>query len=152
MSSKLMPELVKLESSPVWKEANRIAEYMYKITANIPEEDRWQSPHKMRLAANDMIFNVALGLGNGAPSGQEFDWGYARKYVAGLKTMYRFWCRQGSVAIDPEIMVALDRLTDMIDAELKTAYERAEKLEQENLKPWLKKYKMWQEMAEGPKL
>lgn len=152
MSKKLMPKLAKLEASPIWKEANRIAERIYKITADYPDEEKWQSRHKLRQSASDLIFYVALGLGNGAPGGQEFDWGYARKSITALKTIYRFAGRQGFLEIDPAIMVDLDRLVEAVDTELAEAYERVDQLEQNTLKPWLKKYRIWQEISKEPKL
>ena len=150
--SKLAPKPLNLEASPIWKEADRIAEFMFTLSDTVSDDERWLSYHKMRQASSDLIFYVSMALGNGSPGGQEYEWGLARKSVAGLKTMYRFAARRGVFAIDPKMMVSLDKLIKVIDKELKQAYDRADAVDERSLKPWLKKYKMWQEMSKEPKI
>jgi len=140
----------KIEDSSIWKEANALAEFVYTKLPEFPDEERWDSQRKLRTAANELIFNIAKAVTNTIPMGAKYDWSYARKELAALKTMYRFAGRQKFIELDPEIMVRLDHLGTAIDAELASAREaevkETKRMQTEDLKPWQEKYRLWKEM------
>lgn len=140
---------VKLEEEPLWKLANEVAEEVYKVLPEIPEEEKWDTAVKLRTAANNMLFSVGEAVGNGGPATMEYEWGDARKYMAALKTMYRFAGRQHFIEIDPELMVKLDKGMQIIDDELRKSYELTEKANQDELEMWRDRYRLWKEKTEG---
>lgn len=133
------------EKEPLWVLANEIAEYMYAILSQLPEEERWDTTSKIRATANNLLFYIAESIGSGGPTTMEYEWGDARKYAVALKTMYRFAGRQKFVEIEPEVMVKLDKCIDMIDSELQSAYEMTEKASQDELEIWRDRYRLWKE-------
>ncbi|HSX36018.1 MAG TPA: hypothetical protein VLH84_03745 [Patescibacteria group bacterium] len=146
MSSLKTPEPLKLENSALWKEVNSLVEHLYGRLSALPEDEKWNSVYKIRTASTDLVFYVGMALGNGAPMGGEYEWGNARKHAAALKTIYRHVGRLKLMELDPDVMVRLDKIIKQIDEELAVAYKRIDAVNDAELKPWLEKYRIWQEM------
>ncbi len=152
MGQPATPKPLKLEQTHVWKEANAIAEHVYSKLEDLPEEEKWSFAQKLRMCASDLMFHIALALGNGSPTGMEYEWGQSRKYAAGMLTMYRFAGRQHFFELDPQIMVRLSALIVEIDTSLASAYQQAEAYQEKDMQPWLEKYKIWQQISKEPKI
>lgn len=146
--SRPLRKRIRPEDEPLWVLANELAEFMYGILAQLPEEERWDTASKIRTAANNLLFSTAEAVGNGGPATMEYEWGDVRRYAVALKTMYRFAGRQGFVDIDPEIMLKLDRCMNIIDEEMTHACELTEKANQDELEAWREKYRLWKEKTE----
>jgi hypothetical protein len=143
----------RLEDNSIWRSANELAELMYDKAGELPDEEKWQLAHKLRSAANDLLFFAAQALGSSDPLPATFEWAHAHKYAFALKTMYRFAARRNFIELEPAVMVQIDQLIKHIDAELAKAKARAdanaEKQEAKDLKPWLKKYQLWKQINGG---
>ena len=138
--TKAGPKLKRLEDSILWKEACDLAEYIYSQLHLFPAEETWVTASKLRNSANDLMFFVAQGLGNSSPSTTEYDWSNARKTAGTLKTMYRFACRQKFIELEPEVMVRLSKLAELIDAEVTAAYEQTDATYKKEVEAWHRKY------------
>lgn len=114
----------KLEDNALWREGCDLAEYMYGKLHELPEEEKWDSEAKLRHAASDVMFYLAQAIGNASPGNVEYDWGNVRKCVYGLKTIYRFVCRQKFIALEPAVMVRIDHLINEVDVQIQKAYEQ----------------------------
>ena len=130
---KVDKKLVRLEEMPLWKEVCELAEYMYSKLHEFTDQEKWGTQSKLRTSANDLMFVVSRALGDASPSGSEYEWGQARKHAAALKTMYRFACRQHFIELEPAIMVRLDNLFALIDAEVDKAYQQTKEANDKEL-------------------
>ncbi len=116
----------KLEDMPLWQMANEVAEHAYARLSEMPEEERWDTTAKLRSAASQLLYNVAMALGNSAPAATEFDWAQANKQLFALKTMYRFAGRQHFLKLDPDIMLKFDEMARIIADETVEAFKQTD--------------------------
>ena len=135
-----------LEDSIIWKKTSDVVELMYGKLHEFPEEEKWVTSARLRAEANYLLLYVAEGLGNSAPSGAEYEWGQARKYAFGVKALYRMAGRQHFIELVPEVMVELDEIIGLIEAERANAKKRTEANEKKELDHWLKKYELWKKV------
>lgn len=140
--------LQRLEDEPLWVEANALAEFVYALLPELPEDEKWDTALKLRTAANNLIFSTAEALGNGGPSTMEYEWGDVRKYASALKTMYRFAGRQEFIDFDPSIMVRLNKFLTAVGEELSQAYERTAKSNADELEAWRDRYALWKQKTQ----
>jgi len=124
------------ENDPLLKEASDLAEYIYGILHDLPEEERWNTEAKLRQAANDLMFHTALAIGNASPSNNEFDWGYVRKDAYALKVMYRFAARQKFLQLEPEIMIRLRAFIKAVNKKSQEAYRQTETKNKLDFERW----------------
>jgi site-specific recombinase XerD len=143
-----MSKSAKVEDDPIWDAMNGLVERMYETARALPDEERWQSAHKLRSSAVDLLFFAAQGLGATSPGAASFEWASARKQVVALKALYRFVGRQKFINLEPEVMLELDKLTKAIDAKLAQEALKTKQQEADDLKPWLKKYEIWKKISE----
>lgn len=135
-----------LEEEPLWKESCDIAEVVYGLLGEIPDEEKYNTTSKLRSSANDLIYYVSMAVGNTSQLNREYDWSNARRFASALKTMYRFSGRQGFFEIDPEFMVKIDAIIDQVDVQLDEALKDTKAAGKADIKPYLEKYQMWKEM------
>jgi hypothetical protein len=138
---------LRLEDEPLWVETNSIAEEIYKILSDIPEDEKWDIASKLRTSAVNLMFSIAEALGDARPVTTEFEWGESRKYIASLKTIYRFAGKQGFFELDPNMMVRFDKLMSDIDDKIAAAYDQTEADNKHDLDMWRTKYQLWREKA-----
>jgi hypothetical protein len=137
------------EDSPIYKEATGIAEYMYSnVLSQFDEfsQERWNTEKKIRDASNNIVFYVAQSVGSSTLAGTEYEWNLARKNLFALRAMYVFSDKQKFLKLAPEIVVRMDNLLVKIDGEIEASKKEIDRLNKEELKPWLEKYKLWHEM------
>jgi hypothetical protein len=146
MNKKSITKPGKLEDDALWREACDLAEFMYGKLDDFPQDEKWNSAVKLRNAANDLMFVIGQASGSANPIGAEYEWGNARKYASGLKTIYRFTGRQKFIDFDPSIMVRLDKLIEQIDKQFDKGEKRSEAYWQKDINDWHKKYKLWKKM------
>ncbi|HSX31040.1 MAG TPA: hypothetical protein VLE99_03935 [Candidatus Saccharimonadales bacterium] len=147
MSKQPGPEIETVEESVIWREACDLAEYMYGIVHELREHgEEFRTESKIKYSANDLMFYVAQALGNAIPSGAQFEWGNARRNLSSLKTMYRFAGRQKFLVIDPAIMVRLDKLNKLIEAEIQKAAAKTKAANEAQLSVWREEYSLWRKM------
>lgn len=141
-------KMEKLEDNVLWREACNIAEAVYDVLDDIPEDEKWSTTPKLRSAANDMMLHVSQALSCTAPGVGVYDWSNAARAAGSLKTMYRFAGRQKFIDLDPEIMVRLDSLILKIQKESTIALSESKTSEERDIEHWRKKYKIWKAMQE----
>lgn len=61
--------------------------------------------------------------------------------------MYIFASKTGFIKLDPNEIVRIDKLVVKIDAEQKATQKETKLKTVEELKPWLEKYRIWQEIS-----
>ncbi len=132
-----------LEKDPIWKETLAVVEYMYSILDEFPEDEKWGTMAHVRSASTYLLYTVAQGIGNGAPTGSEYDWGNALKHLSGLKAMCVLAYKQRFVKIDPTIMVRMDELLKQIDARQDESLKVAKNHEAKDMANWQKRYDLW---------
>ena len=140
-----------LRTHPLWKGTYELIEFMYgridEIIENFPNE-KWATATKLRSSANDSLFYVAQCVSGTSSDGAEYDWSNARKSLFSLQTMYVFAGKQKFLELDPEIVVKIDELIQMVDTGIKTSRKEAEDKSKKELEPWLEKYRLWQQMQD----
>jgi hypothetical protein len=137
------PTLVKLEDSHLWLEACSIAEIIYAVLDELPEDEKWATASKLRNTANDLMYYISQAVSATSPASNEYEWSHVRKSIGALKTMYRFAGRQKFFELQPEVMVRFDKLIALVDIEVMKAYEQNEADKARDLETWHQKYKIW---------
>ncbi len=86
----------------------------------------------------------------GAGTGQalEFDCITARKHLNTLQAMYAFAAQQKMIKLEPKLVARIEKLVSKIDAEQQFSQTELKRKTEEELKPWLNKYRLWKEMSE----
>lgn len=149
MRKPMQPVLTKVEDSPLWKEANALAELIYGITGQLPEEEKWTIGYKFKNAATDLIFYTTQALASTSRGGAEQDWSQARKAAYAMRTEYRFSGRQKWTELDPEVMVRIDTFIKQVDHEITKNAKMADDANQYDLDLWREKYKIWSKLHES---
>jgi site-specific recombinase XerD len=143
-----------MRNNHIWKEAYSLAEFFYKVIeedfSNFPEE-KYNNERKLRTAANDLIYYVSQAVASVMYDVNEFDWNYARKSLFTMQTLYSFSAKQNYTKLDPSIMIRIDKLIAKIDTELLSTGIHKEKRAEEEMEPWLEKYRLWKIMESKPK-
>ena len=130
----------------ILKDAEAVAESVYAILPELPEDEKWNTTAKLRNSTNDFIFFTAQAVGHIRTPGQEYDLDMAHKYANALRTLYVFAGKQNFINIDPDVVVKLDRLMKRFEAEADVAKGNVEDLTKQELEPWYEKYRLWKEM------
>jgi hypothetical protein len=139
-----------MKKNPLLEEATAITESMYMIAEAIETDlldEKWRTASKLKNAANDAYFYVAQVVGAGKNQALEFDCINARKHLNTLKAMYVFATKQNMTELDPELVVKIDSLVSEVDAEQVSGQKEIERKTQEELEPWLEKYRIWQKIS-----
>lgn len=139
-----------MKNSPLLNEASAIAEFMYDVANEIETnllDEKWRTASKLKNAAVDAYFYLAQVVGAGEAQSLEYDCINARKYFNVLKSMYIFVAKQGMVELDPELIVRIDKVVKKIDAEKEAGQEEIKRKVEEEMKPWLEKYRIWQKIS-----
>lgn len=144
-----MRQILNLEDNLLWQDANYLAEYIYGILPDMPSSEEFDTTSKLRHSSNDLLFAAAQAVGSTtAPVGTAYEWSIVIKYAAGLKTIYRFACKQGFIRLEPDVMVKLENVIKQASIEIDKAHKKTKLQEENELKPWLEKYRLWKEMQQ----
>lgn len=149
MKKPVQPIFNKVEESPLWKEANELAELIYAATTQLPEEEKWMHGYKFKNVATDLIFNTTQALASTSRAGAEHDWNQVRKAAYTMRTEYRFSGRQKWTELDPEVMVRIDSFIKQVDKEIIKSAKMADDANQYDLDLWREKYKLWSKLHES---
>ena len=139
-----------MKENSLLTEVSAIASAMYEVAESIEANDvdeKWRTVSKLKNAANDAYFCVAQVIGAGKAQSAEFDCINARKNLNTLKSMYIFASRQGMTELDPELVVRIDKVVKVIDAEQDASKKEIKYKTEEEMKPWLEKYRIWQKIS-----
>lgn len=143
----------KLRDHPIWKETFALAEHIYDCldqeSENFPDTEEWNTRSKLRNSVNDAMFYVSMAAGSRAPGGNEYEWNNAKKHISALLSMYLFAGRRRFLPLDPEIVVRIEGLLETISMEIDTARDSAKRREQEELEPWMERYRLWEKINGG---
>jgi hypothetical protein len=141
----------KIRDDKLWKDVYTLVEGAYAkiddLIAGFPDE-QWTTAAKLRNAASDSLFYVSLATGSAAPETGQYDWSNARKNLFALQAMYTFAAKQKFFELEPEVVVKIDSLLEQIDKKLHESKAQWDKRNQEELEPWLEKYRIWQKISE----
>ncbi len=137
-----MSQLKLVKTQPLLEEVFLIAEYMYGILAELPEEEEWATTAKLRSSCQDLLYYVALADGNSEPIGAKYDWSSAHKYASALRTLYRFAGKQNFVEFEPSLIVRLDKVIADIDTATVKVSVWAKQLDQQQLADLREKYEI----------
>lgn len=146
MSALELPQALDLENDPIWRESCDIAEHIYSQLSFLPEEERFTTERNLRFTANYLMFMTSQAIGNGKPSGGDQEWGGVRQQAASLYTMYRFAGKQKFIELDPNIMMRIKKLIKEIDKKLEEAYKQTKEHNEEEMKRWQERYRIWKEI------
>ena len=139
----------KIRNSKMWKNVYALAEEGYDMASDIllrfPDE-KWDTAGKLKTAACDSLFAVSQALGGPAPESAYYDWNYSRKSRFTFQSIYTFAARQKYFMLDPQIVVTIDRLIDEIDEQLAICKKKTKEKDQEDMGPWLERYRIWQKI------
>lgn len=137
---------IKVNDKGVLELTTEIAEAIYDVLHEYPSEERWQSGSKLHNSAIDLLFHVSVATADTENTLNQTDWRYALKYAQALETIYIFAGKQGFYKIDPEVVVKIQELREILKVELKKAQRSSEATDAKDMKKWLEKYTMWKEM------
>jgi hypothetical protein len=139
-----------MKKNPLLEEATVIANSTYRVADAIETDsldEKWRTASKLKNAANDAYFYVAQVTGAGKNQALEFDCINARKHLNTLKAMYIFAAKQSITELDPELVMKIDRLVLEIDSEQVSSQKEIKRKAEEELEPWLEKYRIWQKIS-----
>lgn len=133
----------------ITKELDDIATDIYKnvlsrFTKQSPEY--YSTASRIRQGLTDSYFYIAQAEGSSKKGINDYEWNYARKFLNGLKAMLIFAQKQKMVGSTANIVKKLDTIIKEVDGRIKIEIVDKKKLDAEELKPWLDKYKLWKEM------
>jgi site-specific recombinase XerD len=134
------------------KEASALAHSMYEVANAIETElldEKWRTASKLKNAANDSYFYMAQVFGAGKAQALEFDCISARKNLNTLKAMYVFAAKQNMTELDPALVVKIEKMISEIDAAQESSQTEVKRKAEEELKPWLEKYRIWQQISKN---
>lgn len=149
MSAFPKPVIRNVVKEPLWREANDVANYMYEKGRDFPESETWYAASKLHAATLDMLFYVSEALGGTLPSTIAADWSNARRAVAAIRTIYPFSAKQGFIELEPEIVVRLDKLLQLIDQEVQKTDVWMTQAMDTDLAQWREKYKIWKKIDDN---
>lgn len=139
-----------MKENTLLNEVSAITAAMYDVAENIEAnepDEKWRTVSKLKNAANDAYFCVAQVVGAGKAQSAEYDCVNARKNLNTLKSMYIFACKQDMTELDPNIVVRIDKAVITIDAEQTAGQKEVKRKTDDEMKPWLEKYKIWQKIS-----
>ena len=139
-----------MKANLLLNEIAAIAASMYDVANRIEAEDleeKWRTVSKIKNAANDSYFYVAQVVGAGENNALEFDCINAHKHLNTLKSMYVFASKQDMTELDPELVVKIEKLIKEIDSLKEASETEIKRKTDEELKPWLEKYRIWQKIS-----
>lgn len=139
-----------MKNDPLIKKVDAIAHEIYSIANTIENDfadEKWRTVIKLKNAAVDSYFDVANIAGAGKGKSSEYDSINAKKHLVSLKAMYIFANKEGMTKLDPQLVVNIDKLVELINLEMSASQDEAERKIEEELKPWLEKYRIWQKIS-----
>ena len=139
-----------MKESSLLNEVSAIAALMYDVADTIEINDadeKWRTVSKIKNSANDAYFNVAQVVGAGKGQSTEYECINARKHLNTLKSMYIFASKQTFIELDPELVVRIDNVVKAIDTELVAGQKETRRKTDEEMQPWLEKYRIWQKIS-----
>lgn len=144
--SKELPKPKESQAKALEKQAFALADFMYGLLDEFPEDEKWVTSQKLRISANDLLYYTAQAIGNITPSGTEYEWANASKHGTALRTLYIFAARQKFIDLDPNIVVKLDKLLQEINHQSQLVKKRITAANEKEHKLWREKYKQWKAM------
>lgn len=133
------------QNESVVDRAAYVAEAIFSET-NIKAGTEYSAPaFKLNSAATDLVFYVAQGAATELDV-TLYDWKYAKKSLGSLREVYKLFCKTNDIKVDPELMVKIDELGQEVDKAINDSKKAQQKRDEEELKPWMDKYKLWKEM------
>jgi hypothetical protein len=141
----------KIRDDVLWQDVYKLVEHVYgkidDLIADFPAEE-WTTANKLRNAANDSLFYVSQAIGNAAPEASKYDLNNARKNLFTIQSMYTFAGKQKFLDLEPDLIIELDRILAEVDRRIDHSDKESKKKNNEELEPWLEKYRLWQKMQD----
>ncbi len=110
-----MSKNMKLEDSKLWQLTSEVIEHIYGLLDNFPEEEKWGMQSKLRARAFDASSDIAEATGSIDPRDIKWQLGMARRSLFGLKNALRLAHKAGYLEAQPELMVKIDKATELVD-------------------------------------
>lgn len=140
---------LKIRSDKLWQDVYRLVEHMYDIVYSLIDEhpdEQWTTASRLRSAANDSLFYVSQAVGSAKIDAAQYDWNSARKSLFSLQSMYTFAAKQTFFKLEPELVIEIDAMLDLIDYKIKEGKKEEISQSKKELEPWLEKYRIWQDL------
>lgn len=109
---------MKLEDDAYWRDASKIADYIYGILDDMPEDDKWTIVAKLRNAIFDLTSSVAEAAGAPDPRDKTHSYGGARRAIFSIKNALIMADKSGSLELNSSIVVKLDDLADRAEKQI----------------------------------
>lgn len=141
----------RVRNDKLWRDIYAVVEFMYEMIDRIIEDhpnEQWATASKLRNSANDSLFYASQAIGSASQEAVEYEWNSARKNLFSLQTMYTFAAKQKFIELEPDVIVKIDNLLTSVDKKISASKEAVKKKNEEDLKPWLEKYQLWQKIQE----
>ncbi|HET7060168.1 MAG TPA: four helix bundle protein [Candidatus Saccharimonadales bacterium] len=130
----------KIETIPLYKMVIQVVDYADRVTADLPEEEKWGIGSKLRSRAFDATSDIAEAYGSIDPRDVKWSFGMSRRDLFSLKNSLKIAHQRDYVKVDPSVMVTIDKIIEEIDKEVELAGENIPKWFKE-MEPPLKKGK-----------
>lgn len=124
------PKLKKLEECEIWLKADSIVKDISALYHSLPEDDRINLKFSLYLRSFDLANDVAQACGTILPKDIEQNISFARRTLFGLRSAYKHLAQEGVIELEPEFMVKLNELNQLIDDEIKRAWQELDELEE----------------------
>jgi site-specific recombinase XerD len=125
-------DLKKLEDSAIWRGADKIAQKVFEIFDQLPEEEKALLKWKFCNRAFDLTSDIAEACGTFVPKDAEYSLSMARRALFSIKNTYLYLAKRGIIEIDPQFVVDIDKLVADIDAEVRNVWKNIDDIDEKD--------------------
>lgn len=108
--SNQLADLKPLKENKLWQDAVAVTEYVYSLTPQLPEEEKWDMISKLRQNAFELPHDISQVAGSTDPRDICYGLDCAQRHAYAIYNGLTLAKRLHEVRIQPEIMLQLDSL------------------------------------------
>jgi four helix bundle protein len=131
-----------LETNAMWQAAVEIADEVYALGVELPEEEKYGMRTQLYMHAYGLTYRIAASLGTTDPRAVEFNMNYVRESLFVLKSTLLLAQRRELLTVSAGLLAKLDDIQKNIDAFLQTALKGVDVLRADEVERYKRSMKM----------
>ena len=113
-----MKNVAKLEDYELWKLSSHVTKFMLATLEKYPEEIQYPMDFRLREASIYITTNTAASFGSIDPRDKVWQLGKMRSSLYELKSIYKLMHDTKIVTLDPQVMVDINNISDIVTKEI----------------------------------